>query len=183
MTETFPPLTPNGLALTEIIGDIFAAPPNTLLIHACNCLGSWSAGIAAAFKKNYPAAFLVYEKHCRDSIPEDLIGTALMIPPWEKDDSKPKHYVGCLFTSKKYGKGRDSPEEILRSTKPAMEQLIKLVGEDGGVDGVRMCRINSGLFSVRWEDSREVLRGIEVEEGVNVASLTPCQNRPCHKGE
>jgi len=54
-----------GDLVEEIEGDIFDAPEGAVLIHACNCQGSWGKGIAKAFKEKYPAAFEVYRSHCR----------------------------------------------------------------------------------------------------------------------
>ncbi|KAI7155134.1 hypothetical protein KC349_g7173 [Hortaea werneckii] len=68
------------LKVVESKGDIFSAPPDTLLIHACNCEGSWGAGIAKAFKTHYPSAYQTYHAHCTSHTPEELIGTALLIP-------------------------------------------------------------------------------------------------------
>ncbi|RMY60099.1 hypothetical protein D0863_11709 [Hortaea werneckii] len=76
----------NRLKVVESKGDIFAAPSNSLLIHACNCEGSWGAGIAKAFKTHYPSAYEVYHAHCTSHDPEDLIGTALLIPTFHGDD-------------------------------------------------------------------------------------------------
>jgi ADP-ribose 1''-phosphate phosphatase len=159
----------NGKAftVTEIVGDIFDAPDNTVIIHACNCLGSWSAGIALAFKQRYPKAFQVYKEHCESHSLTSLIGTALLIPPTETKG--PCHYVGCLFTSKKYGRGRDSPAQILKSTGPAMEDLVDAIVVEGGkVEEVRMCQINSGLFSVPWAKSREIIEGLDIGDAESV---------------
>jgi len=67
----------------------------------------------------------------------------------------PQHFVGCLFTSKKFGKGKDSPAQILASTGPAMEDLLRAFREYNSADDnknkiseIRMCQINSGLFAV-----------------------------------
>jgi ADP-ribose 1''-phosphate phosphatase len=151
--------------ITEKTGAIFNAPDNTVIIHACNCLGSWRAGIAAAFKERYPKAYEIYKDHCASNTPETLIGTALLIPP--VGESGPRHFVGCLFTSKKYGNGRDSPKQILSNTKPAMLDLVKAMnGHEGGndkIEEIRMCQINSGLFSVPWEKSKAVIENLEVE--------------------
>ncbi|KAF1955695.1 hypothetical protein CC80DRAFT_525891 [Byssothecium circinans] len=161
------------LTLTYHKGDIFAAPPQTLLIHACNTQGSWGAGIAAAFRTRYPAAYKVYRDYClkrhdpkTNPIPT---GTCLLIPPCETTNGKPKHWIGCLFTSAKYGKAKDKPDVILSNTAPAMKELLgeaKTVTKDGkGVGEVRMCMINSARFGVPWERTVEVLEGIVVEEG------------------
>ncbi|KAK0362180.1 ADP-ribose 1''-phosphate phosphatase [Friedmanniomyces endolithicus] len=169
------------LKVTEETGDLFAAPPNTLLIHACNCTGSWSAGIAQAFKLHYPSAYQTYSNHCKATDPKDLIGTAQLIPP--QAGSTRKHFVGCLFTSRHYGRRKDSPAAILEATGPAMRDLLRLVGEfNAGVSGdgervgeVWMCRVHSGLFRVPWSKTRGVLEGIEVGvgdvEGVRVVAL------------
>jgi len=166
-TSTFeaPPRAKNGFELSEISGDIFDAPDGTVIIHACNCVGSWSAGIAAAFKTRYPNAFKEYEKHCKKSKTVDLIQTALLIPP---QDGSPKHYVGCLFTSKIYGRRKDSPKQIIEATAPAMKDLIDQMNEAGeDIKQIRICQINSGLFNVPWERSRAVLESIEVEDSQN----------------
>lgn len=159
ITSKPPPKAENGFTLTEVEGDIFDAPDNTLIIHACNTIGSWGAGIAAAFKQRYPNAFKTYQAHCKNSSPEKLIRTALVIPP---QDGSPKHWVGCLFTSKVYGRKKDSPQEILDATEPAMEDLIKQMGDE--IEEVRICQINSGLFAVPWDASKAVLEGIELDE-------------------
>ncbi|KAH8892047.1 hypothetical protein GQ53DRAFT_608411, partial [Thozetella sp. PMI_491] len=154
--------------VTEKTGDLFGAPPNSVLIHACNCAGHWGAGIAAAFRKRYPSAYKAHVAFCEGQTPEQLVGTAQLIPPCELDDS-PRHYIGCLFTSRRYGRAKDSPCQIIRATGPAMRDLleqIEVVKESGqSVAEIRMCRINSGLFAVPWEDTKEAIEGLNLEAG------------------
>ncbi|PLB44616.1 ADP-ribose 1''-phosphate phosphatase [Aspergillus steynii IBT 23096] len=56
--------------IEEMEGDLFDAPDGAALIHACNCQGCWSAGIARAFRTKasewlkYPAAYAIYKAHC-----------------------------------------------------------------------------------------------------------------------
>lgn len=156
------------LTVTQITGDIFDAPPNAVIIHACNCLGSWGAGIAAAFKAHYPPAYVEHNSHCSSHKPTELFGTAQLIPPSPK--TKRQHYVGCLFTSKRFGRFKDSPRDILAATRPAMIDLltqIKDIKEQGGtISEVRICQINAGLFNVPWEKTKEVLEEIAVQEGM-----------------
>jgi len=159
---------PRTLKLTEKTGDIFAAPPNTLLIHACNCEGSWVAGIAKAFHDRYPHAYDAYAAHC-DEHSHSLFGQAQLIPPRD-DDGDSKHFVGCLFTSRSKGRKKDSPGRILGATRLAMEDLLSKVDEwnvkagDVGekVGEVRICQINSGLFAVPWVETKAVLESIDV---------------------
>ena len=155
-----------------------------------NCEASWGAGIAKAFKDRYPKAYEDYADHCEEH-GHSLLGQALLIPPLETstpsnqdhngDDegfhegaaTAPKHFVGCLYTSRAFGRKRDKPARILEVTKPAVEDLLRRIAEwnvmveaergDGEKVGeVRMCKVNSGLFGVPWEKTKEVLEGIDV---------------------
>ncbi|RMZ70652.1 adp-ribose 1 -phosphate phosphatase [Pyrenophora seminiperda CCB06] len=167
------PTRPN-LNLTYHTGPIFTAPPSTLLIHACNTHGAWGSGIALAFKQQYPLAYKIYNSFCLVTHSPKTrpvpTGTALLIPPVDGDKG---HWIGCLFTSRGFGKAKDGGGVIVGNTGPAMEMLLEMVrvvgervdGEEGGVKEVRMCRINSGKFGVPWEKSAGVLEGIRVRKG------------------
>ncbi|KAK6357440.1 ADP-ribose 1''-phosphate phosphatase [Orbilia javanica] len=152
-----------------IHGDIFAAPENSVLIHACNCQGSWGAGIAFAFKQRYPEAYAVYHSHCTSvSNRASLVGTALLIPP-QPNDAK-GHWIGCLFTSQHYGRRVDTPDNILLNTISSFEHLLNLVGneETGGtrtIGELHACKINSGRFGVDWDLTKEILEDGLDEDG------------------
>jgi len=170
---------PTSLNIIEEIGDIFSAPKNTLIIHACNCQGSWGGGIALAFKKHYPRAFKVYAAQCKASSASELLGTALLIAPTKDtlnkgsgSSSKDTHFIGCLFTSNYFGKRKDSPSKILSATGPSMEDLMQQVKDWNSshadaekIGEVRMCKINSGLFAVPWRKTVDVLGSLKVAEG------------------
>ena len=173
--------SPNTLKIIEESADIFAFPKSTLLIHACNAQGHWSAGIAKAFKDRYPAAYKIYHSHCTkpaNAASRHLSGTALLIPPQvhsrDKAEAEAGHFVGCLFTSRGKGRDKDSPATILANTGPAMRDLLSQVeawnaGDDERkVGDLVMCRINSGLFNVPWEKTKAVLEGIEMTGDVVV---------------
>jgi ADP-ribose 1''-phosphate phosphatase len=178
-----PPPTANHITLTHHQSDLFTAPPQTLLCHAPNAQGTWGAGIAAAFKKHYPAAFKIYATHCAKWPTHTLLGTTLLIPPQNNSFSKAErgaqHWIGCLFTSERKGKGKGSRESILEATGDAVRDLVRRVkdvnddaaGSKGGgsnrtaIASVRMCKINSGLFGVPWGATCAVVEGIEVEGG------------------
>src|SRR5699024_9014634 len=105
------------ITLTYRKASFFASPPSTLLCHATNAQGSWGAGIAAAFRKNYPAAFKIYASHCSKWNGSSLLGTTFLIPPQHrsalKAEREAQHWIACLFTSEKKGKGKGSKESIL----------------------------------------------------------------------
>ncbi|KAK4122848.1 ADP-ribose 1''-phosphate phosphatase, partial [Parathielavia appendiculata] len=160
------------IRITKRIGDIFAAPPNTVLIHACNAVGSWGGGIALAFRNHYPSEFRIYRAHCARSAPDRLVGTALLISPQResRNDTGRGHYIGCLFTSRSHGTAKDPPESILQATAPAMRHLMRLIVEKEvrtgvGIGQLRMCKINSGLFAVPWARSKRAIEEMELGEG------------------
>ncbi|TFK74743.1 hypothetical protein BDN72DRAFT_832811 [Pluteus cervinus] len=150
--------------IVEITGDLFSAPPdNSILVHACNTVGSWGAGIALAFRDRYPEQFEVYKAHCKLH-GSSLVGTCLLIP----GDT---HDIACLFTSKAYGKRKDSPDQILDATRSAVIDLVKQNIEN---KALHSCRINSGKFGVPWEDTRAILE----ELGVVVTVYKPLEEPP-----
>lgn len=161
--DSDPEKAADGFIIVEKEGDIFDAPDHAILTHACNCMGSWGSGIAAAFRKRYPKAFLAYKEHCSNFKPEQLINTTLLIPPQESKGVQ--HWIGCLFTSRKYGRGKDSPQQILQATSPAVRDLANQISDAKDKIGeLRMCRINSGLFSVPWGRSKALIESLELGE-------------------
>lgn len=78
-----------------------------------------------------------------------------------------KHYVACLFTSYGFGsRGLAPPEDVLIYTRFAMRDLLQQVRElreRGETGKVYMCRFNSGLFRVNWEDTRAVVESVARE--------------------
>lgn len=174
------------ISLTYQKASLFDSPPSTLLCHATNAQGSWGAGIAAAFKKNYPAAFKLYAAHCSKWNGSSLLGTTFLIPPQHrsplKAEREAQHWIACLFTSEKKGKGKGSKESILAATGESIEDLVRKVrdvnetadekaksksgsGDEDRIAQVRMCKINSGLFGVPWDATSEVIEAVEIGEG------------------
>ena len=165
----------------HVNGDLFTCAPGSVLVHACNCLGSWGAGVAAAFRKKYPRAFRIYADHCRShaSRPSRLVGTALLIPPQTEGKGREcTDWIGCLFTREQYGKAkgktqRQDVEDILEATGLAwidlLRQIRKIENERVGGDRAKkvsmgdvvMPKINGGLFKVPWERTEKVLRGVD----------------------
>ncbi|KAI4721551.1 hypothetical protein E4T48_02165 [Aureobasidium sp. EXF-10727] len=155
-----------NIALSERKGDLFTAPPNTLLVHACNCLGSWGAGIAAAFKKTYPDHFALYTAHCKSKTPNTLLSTCYLIPP---QPSGPKHWIGCLFTSRKYGRGKDSKDDIMDSTDAALQNMLEQLEDlEKQPAGIWMCKINSGSFRVPWSQTKAMIEKLTFKGGLHI---------------
>ncbi|KAK2762278.1 ADP-ribose 1''-phosphate phosphatase [Arachnomyces sp. PD_36] len=160
--------------ITEIEGDLFKdAPDNSVLIHACNCQGSWGKGIAKAFRENYPEAYRIFRSHCQKylttpknegqgartlRIPE---GTTLLIPPQEKDFNprgatggrKKKQWIACLFTSWHYGpRNRSPPNVILANTELAVADLKRQLEEMKGstTEGAQQVDLPGELWGCRF---------------------------------
>lgn len=105
--------------LAFVKGDLFTAPPKSILVHACNTRGSWGGGIALSFKKKFPKAYNEYRQHC-EKYGDDLLGSCFVVPP----DSDNEHAVACLFTSRRPGAFRDDKETILAATETAVKDLL-----------------------------------------------------------
>jgi ADP-ribose 1''-phosphate phosphatase len=122
--------------VTHVKGDLFdGAPDDALLVHACNAQGVWGGyqGIATQFKKRFPVAFVDYAHWCSQ---KDRTGEALI-----------SGRVGCLVTSRGYGRRADPPYDIIRNTGFAIKMLMPILGE---FTEIHSPRINSGLFRVPW---------------------------------
>lgn len=160
-----------AITLSEYKGDLFGAPAKSLLLHACNCEGSWNKGIAYQFQKNYPDHYALYHNHCRDKGDDAIIGTCLLIPP---QNIGRNHWVGCLFTSRKYGRGKDKKDKILQNTEDAIQdmvdQLVDMEAKKRPAE-VWMCKINSGLFRVPWDDTKERIRYITCKGGLHITIM------------
>lgn len=102
--------------LTYVSGDIFSSSPRSILVHACNAIGTWGAGISLSFRDKYPQEFEQYKTHCKTH-GKRLVGTCLLIKSEEHD-------IACLFTSRAYGKKKDTQDEILEATKSAIIDLL-----------------------------------------------------------
>lgn len=133
--------------ITYIKGDLFSAAKGSILIHAVNCLGLWGGGIARQFALKFPKAYETYRKHCREKGIK-LLGACLLTQDGD-------YTIACLFTSKGYGKYIDSPDNILKATKSAINELILFNPDDYKYHA---CKINSGLFRVPWEKSEAILK-------------------------
>ena len=86
------------------------------------------------------------------------VGKALLIPP---EAGKCNYWIGCLFTSDGYGKGKSKLLDVLSYTGTAIDDLaaqiegVKASGRDIGECWAPM--LNTGKFGVEWEKTRDVL--------------------------
>lgn len=149
-----------------------------IIIHSCNCNGSWGGGFAYQLAQRYPRAERDYMDIC-EKYGSKLLGKFVLIPSYRSE----KLLIGCLFTSSFGGTSHDSSESILRYTKLSLDDmLMKLDGnqriEQDEVNvfatkfmknvqwkmdtpifqyRIEMPKINSGIFGVPWELTEQVL--------------------------
>lgn len=131
-------------------GDLFTATgDNLVFVHACNCQGSWNAGIAVQFKARFPIAHKDYRDLCHK---HDIRLLGMGIYHKRADSTEPA--VASLFTSNDYGKRKDPPSKILSNTKRSVACLLSVLPKDTHVCSPK---INAGLFAVPWEDTEKVI--------------------------
>ncbi|ODV64788.1 hypothetical protein HYPBUDRAFT_144649 [Hyphopichia burtonii NRRL Y-1933] len=172
-----------------IKGDLFSHTPIdksvSILAHACNCRGSWGAGVARVFQSKFPSAYEKYVDHCsqHSSDPSKLLGTSYLIPTSSSDPGNRnghQFYVACLFTSDFAGRKKLTPKDIVANTNLSMQHLLSQVEElqthgtkfesndSSDLIVVNMPKINAGLFNVPWEDTEQELQQFDVDINVYV---------------
>lgn len=137
------------MALIHKKMSLFDAPELSILTHACNCRGSWGAGIALEFQKRFPLAYATYQKACKESNGE-MAGGAILT------DLEDSHFVACLFTSNGYGKSLDPKAKILANTEQAVRLLLEMASHKKYP--IYSNKFNSGLFRVPWEETEALLK-------------------------
>lgn len=145
-----------------------------ILVHSCNCYGSWGGGIARQLALKYPKTETDYETLC-EKYGAELLGKCAIIPSY-KD---PNLLIACLFTSAEGGSRHDAESEILRYTREALFYLYLLLNKqpsntraeidqelysraiDIGTSlieyKIEMPKINSGIFGVPWQETQNIL--------------------------
>lgn len=130
---------------------LFDAPEGSLIVHACNCKGSWGSGIAKEFKERYYEAFKTYQILCWFDGGKSKPGKFDFI-----SINKEKHDIGCLFTSYGYGKELDSEDVILINTILAVDSALTHAAING-TGYIFSNKFNSGLFKIPWEKTEKII--------------------------
>jgi ADP-ribose 1''-phosphate phosphatase len=140
------------MAILKLKGSLFDAPKGSLLIHACNARGVWGTGIAVEFKKRFPESYAFYHGFCEQE-KDKLVGVSILCP------EENGYAVGCIISSNGYGKFKDSPADILKSTRLALPSILQ---ENRPIHSNMF---NSGLFNVPWNDTEKILSEVLDEVG------------------
>jgi len=148
-------------------GSLFDAPKGSMLLHSCNCQGSWGNGIAKQLKMRFPLSYNRYVKSC------------YMDPSGSKD-----HLLGsmdyfadngfiivCLYASERYGRNTNPEHEILNYTKEALIDLLNEMDYMKYDNQIHMPKINSGYFKVPWEKTENIIKEIDNNRTITVWEL------------
>ncbi|EJS44595.1 poa1p [Saccharomyces arboricola H-6] len=160
--------------ITYIKGNILNATAYPrILIHSCNCNGSWGGGIAYQLALRYPKAENDYVEVC-EKYGSDLLGKCILLP----SNENPNLLICCLFTSSFGGSSHGEKRSILDYTKQSLNKLKAFRAAGGktsinddiidtylgchmkhpiGEYKLEMPQINSGIFGVPWEETEHVL--------------------------
>lgn len=124
-----------------------------ILVHACNCTGRWGSGIAKEFHSRFPIFYVHYNQLCLEK-GSSLLGQAQIL------GGPASPLIGNLFTSRKYGKWKDSEQQILESTRLAVDDLLKQLEKFPPrfqTIEIHSPKINSGLFEVDWRKTKKII--------------------------
>lgn len=152
-------------SITYIKGNILEAGDfPRILLHSCNCNGSWGGGIAYQLAMLYPDVEENYEESC-ERYGSGLLGKCQLIEA-EKDDDL---IIGCLFTAA-FGGSDQNDSDILKYTKMALENFKSQLQQYPGLNSSKiiMPKINSGIFGVPWEETEKILKECDLNFTVYV---------------
>lgn len=141
-------------SITYIKGDVLKIGDiPRILLHSCNCNGTWGGGIAYQLALKYPDAEEEYMSKCERHVC-GLLGKCLMLNT-ERD---PNLVIGCLFTAA-FGGPDQTDSMILKYTEKALEHFKKQIEKDESLQNrkIIMPKINSGIFGVPWEETEKLL--------------------------
>ncbi|KAL6720581.1 ADP-ribose 1''-phosphate phosphatase [Lecanora helva] len=151
----------------------------------------------------YIDAFKIYQDHCKHFLEhpekslESLVGTALIMTPNDPHCYRLRRqgiFIACLFTSRGYGRRRDSEHEILENTRLALNDLhrrietikegepvlVKYGNSEGRVliGNCKAVKLNSGNFGIDWKKTKSVLEAGPLDIVVVSPDEGPAGPRP-----
>jgi O-acetyl-ADP-ribose deacetylase (regulator of RNase III) len=138
------------------------------LVNTVNCVGFMGRGIAAQFKREFPANFKVYEAACKR---EELVpGRMLVVETGQL--TNPRWIVN--FPTKRHWRGKSRIEDI----ESGLRALVREVRERG-IRSIAIPPLGCGLGGLEWRDVRPRIEHAFAElTDVRVVVFEPSEEAP-----
>lgn len=141
------------------------------IVNTVNCVGFMGRGIAAQFKREYPANFKAYETACKRK--EVVPGRMFMFETGQL--TNPRFIVN--FPTKRHWRGKSRIEDIASG----LVALVKEVKERG-IKSIAIPPLGCGLGGLQWKEVRPLIeRAFEALPDVRTVVLEPNDEGPADK--
>ena len=130
--------------LTFASGDIFAQPAD-VLVNPVNCVGVMGRGLAAQFKRRYPAVFRAYREACRAG--ELRPGRVLLLPAGSARPCAIAH-----FPTKRHWRDPSRVEDIDAGLRHLATTIRRL-----RVPSIAVPPLGCGLGGLDWHTVRPLI--------------------------
>lgn len=124
-------------------GDLLAEEADAL-VNTINCVGVMGRGIAAQFKKAWPANFKAYAAACK----REEVRPGEMFIHETRSFVEPRFIVN--FPTKRHWRAKSRMADI----ESGLEALVREVRERG-IRSIAIPPLGAGLGGLRWEDVRQ----------------------------
>lgn len=143
-------------------GDILEADAEAL-VNAVNCVGPMGRGVAAQFKRAFPANFRVYQAACK----RDEVQPGQMLVVETGRLTNPRFIIN--FPTKRHWRGRSQIDDI----EAGLTALVAVIGRLG-IRSVAVPALGCGLGGLDWSDVRpRIERALAGVPDVRVLLLAP----------
>jgi O-acetyl-ADP-ribose deacetylase (regulator of RNase III) len=121
-------------------------PDTEAIVNAVNCVGVMGRGIAAQFKRRFPANFKAYEAACKRQ--EVVPGKMFIFETWRL--TNPRFIVN--FPTKRHWRGSSRIEDIQSGLAALIADVKRL-----GIQSIAVPRLGCGLGGLDWKDVRPLI--------------------------
>ena len=146
-----------------IRGDLFGANGFSAIAHACDCSGSMSKGLAAQFRRRWPALFEEYRIQCQQG--ELRPGDVLV---W----NEPRLVIFNLAIQK--SRKHNADPHMLRKV---LRRMVALA-EARHLPNVGVSRIGSGAGRLHWSEVKAVVQDLGAHTPVTLVVLEEFEPEP-----
>lgn len=130
----------NG-SLVYLKGNIFSSPAE-VIVNPVNVFGVMGKGLAAEFKRRYPAMFKRYKKFCDNK--SFSVGQLFI--------SREADYSVLLFPTKKHWRGGSKLEYV----EAGLKKFVDTYGQKG-INSIAFPKLGCGYGGLKWEDVRPLM--------------------------